>query len=83
MAKRTRILTVDNVIRELDRYDYFLELDDHQEPVMPGSDNEFSDLEDINEDDEEGNYIHTNKKVIYASSIYQYSNMFFLSAASN
>ena len=35
---------------------------------MPGSDNDFSDLEDINKEDEEGNYIHINKKVISVSS---------------
>ena len=52
MAKRSKILTADIVIRELDGGDYFLELDDPQEHVMLGSDNDFSNLEDINEDDD-------------------------------
>ena len=78
MAKRPRILTAEDVIHEHDGDDYFLELDDPQEPVMPGSDDDFSNLEDINEDDEEGNYIHINNKVISVVSIYQYSNVFFL-----
>ena len=59
MAKRPRILTTDDVIRELDGDDYFLDLDDPQEPVMLGSDDEFSDLSDIDEDDEEGKYAFT------------------------
>ena len=59
MAKRPRILTTDDVIRELDGDDYFLDLDDPQEPVMLGSDDEFSDLSDIDEDDEEGKYTFT------------------------
>ena len=59
MAKRPRILTTDDVIRELDGEDYFLDLDDPQEPVMLGSDDEFSDLSDIDEDDEEGKYTFT------------------------
>ena len=78
MAKRPRILTAEDVIHELYGDDYFLELDDPQKPVMPGSDDDFSNLEDINEDDEEGNYIHINNKVISVVSIYQYSNFFFL-----
>ena len=78
MAKRPRILTAEDVIYELDGDNYFLELDDPQEPIMPRSDDDFSDLEDINEDDEEGNYIHINNKVISVVSIYQYSNFFFL-----
>ena len=78
MAKRPRILTAEDVIHELDGDNYFLELDDPQDPVMPGSDDDFSNLEDINEDDEEGNYIHINNKVISVVSIYQYSNVFFL-----
>ena len=72
MAKRPRILTAEDVIHELEGNDYFLELDDPQEPVMPGSDNNFTDLEDTNEDDE-GNYIDINNKVISVFSIYQYS----------
>ena len=76
MAKRPRILTAEDVIHELDGDNYFLELDDPQEPVMAGSDDDFSNLEDINEDDEEGNYIHINNKVISVVSIYQYSNFF-------
>ena len=43
---------------------------------MLGSDNEFSDLKDIDEDDQKGNYIHTNNKVISASIMYQYSYIF-------
>ena len=78
MAKRPRILTAEDVIHELDGDNYFLELDDPQEPVMPGSDDDFSDLKDINEDDEEGNYIHINNKVIFVVSIYQYSNFFLI-----
>ena len=78
MAKRPRILTAEGVIHELDGDNYFLELYDPQEPVMPGSDDDFSDLEDINEDDEEGNYIHINNKVISVVSIYQYSNFLIL-----
>ena len=54
MAKRPRILTAEDVIHEHDRDDYFLELDDPQEPIMSRSDDDFSNLEDINEDDEEG-----------------------------
>ena len=78
MAKRPRILTAEDVIHELNGDDYFLELDDPQEPVMPGSDDDFSDLEDINEDDEEGNYIQINNKVISVISIYQYINFLIL-----
>ena len=78
MAKRPRILTTEDVIHELEEDDYILQLDDPQEPIMPGSDDDFSDLEDINEDDEEGNYIDINNKVIPVFSIYQYSNFFFL-----
>ena len=59
MAKRPRILTTNDVLRELDGDDYFLDLDDPQEPVMLGSDDEFSDLSDIDEDNEEGNYTFT------------------------
>ena len=52
MAKRRRVMTSDNVIHELDGDDYFLDkLDDPQEPVLLGSDNEVSDLEEIDEDD--------------------------------
>ena len=76
MAKRPRILTAEDAIHELDGDNYFLELDYPQEAVMPGSDDDFSNLEDINEDDEEGNYIHINNKVISVVSIYQYSNFF-------
>ena len=58
-------MTADNEIHELDRGDYFLDkLDDPQESVMLESDNEFSDLEDIDEDNQEGNYIHTNNKYV-------------------
>ena len=81
MIKKTRVMTADNVIHELDGDDYFLDnLDDPQESVMLESDNEFSDLVDIDEDNQEGNYIHTiaNNKVIFASSMYQYSYLFFL-----
>lgn len=43
------------MICELDIDDYFLaELDDPQEPVVLRSDDEFNDLEDINEDEQEG-----------------------------
>ena len=59
MAKRPRILTTNDVLRELNGDDYFLDLDDPQEPVMLGSDDEFSDLSYIDEDDEEGNYTFT------------------------
>ena len=59
MAKRPRLLTTEDILRELDGDDYFLDLDDPQEPVMLGSDDEFSDLSDIDEDDEEGNYTFT------------------------
>ena len=45
---------------------------------MPGSDDDFSNLEDINEDDEKGNYIHINNKMISVVSIYQYSNFFLI-----
>ena len=72
-------MTADDVIHKLDGDDYFLdELYDHQESVMLGSDNEFSDLKDIDEGDQEGNYIHTNNKVISASIMYQYRYIFFL-----
>ena len=55
-------MTADNVIHELDGDDYFLDkLDDPQESVMLESDN---DLEDIDEDNQEGNYIHTNNKYV-------------------
>ena len=60
------------MICELDIDDYFLaELDDPQEPVMLGSDDEFNDLDDIDEDEQEGNYNHTNNSVISAPSMYQ------------
>ena len=35
MTKRARILIAEDVIYELNGDDYFLELDDPQEPVMP------------------------------------------------
>ena len=54
------------------RDDYFLTRLDPQEPVMLGGEDEFSDLQGIDEDDQEGNYIHTNNKLISVSSIYQY-----------
>ena len=78
MARRPRVMTADDVIHKLDVDDYFLdELYDHEESVMLGSDNEFSDLKDIDEDDQEGNnYIHTNNKVISAFIMYQYSYIF-------
>ena len=65
-------MTADDVIHKLDVDDYFLdELYDHQESVMLGSDNEFSDLKDIDEDDQKGNnYIHANNKVISAFIIH-------------
>ena len=53
-------MTADDVIHELDGDNFFLDKLDPQETVMLGSDNEFSDLEDIDEDNQEGNYIHTN-----------------------
>ena len=59
MPQRPRILTTDDILREHDGDDYFRDLDDPQEPVMLGSDDEFSDLSDIDEDDEEGNYTFT------------------------
>ena len=62
MVKRPRILIIDHVICELRLDDYFLEVDDPQEPVMLGNDDEFSDLEDINKENNEGNYIHTKRK---------------------
>ena len=48
MARRARLLTAEDVLDELE-----LEQDDFDadEPMMPGSDNEFSDLEDVEEDD--------------------------------
>ena len=52
-------MTTDDVLQELDGDDYFLDLDDPQEPVMLGSDAEFSDLSDIDDDDQEGNYTFT------------------------
>ena len=70
MAKRPRVMTTGNVICELDRDDFLDELDDPQDPVILESDDEFSDLEHIDEDDQEGNYIHTNSKVISASIMY-------------
>ena len=73
-------MTADNLIHELDGDDNFLdELDDPQESVILESDNEFSDLEEIDEDNQEGNYIHiiANNKVIFASSMYQKSYLFF------
>ena len=46
MIKRPKVMTVDDVIHELDGDDYFLDkLDYSQESVILGSDNEFSDLE--------------------------------------
>ena len=58
---------------ELDGDDYFLaEVDDPQEPVVLGAEYGFSDLQDIDEDDQKGNYIDTNNKLISVSSIYQY-----------
>ena len=67
MIKRPKVMTADDVIHELDRGDYFLDkLDDPQEPILLESDNEFSDLEDIDDDD------HANNKEISVSSMYQY-----------
>ena len=69
-SKNPKVMTTGNVICELDGNDFLDELDDPQDPVMLESDDEFSDLEDIDEDNQEGNYIHTNNKVISASSMY-------------
>ena len=44
MAKRSRVMTINYVIRELDGDDFLDELHDPQEPIMLGSDDEFSDL---------------------------------------
>ena len=48
MARRARLLTAEDVLDELE-----LEEDDFDadEPMMPGSDDEFSDLEDVEDDD--------------------------------
>ena len=48
MARRARLLTAEDVLDELE-----LEQDDFDadEPMMPGSDDEFSDLEDVEDDD--------------------------------
>ena len=50
MARRTNLLTAEDVLEELE-----LENDDFDddEPIMPGSDDEFSDLEDLDDDDDD------------------------------
>ena len=47
MARRARLLTAEHMLDELE-----LEQDDFDadEPMMPGSDDEFSDLEDVEDD---------------------------------
>ena len=58
-------MTSDNVIHELDGDDNFLDkLDDPQETVLLGSDNEFSDLEKIDEDDRRFLALNKNHKTI-------------------
>ena len=49
MDRRARLLTTEDVLEELELDNDF----DADEPVMPGSDDEFSDLEDIDDDDED------------------------------
>ena len=51
MAKRARMMTTEDVLDELELVD---NQDDFDEPMMPGSDNEFSDYE-FNENLEDGN----------------------------
>ena len=48
MAKRARLMTTEDVLEELDFED---DHDDFDEPMMPGSDDEFSDC-DLEEEDE-------------------------------
>ena len=43
-----RLLTTEGVLEELDLEDDY----DDDEPMMPGSDDEFSDLEDVEDDDD-------------------------------
>lgn len=49
MAKRTRLVTIEDILEDLDVDD----LQDLNEPMEPGSDDEFSDLE-VDLSDEEG-----------------------------
>ena len=55
-------MTIEDMIHELDEDDFLDELHDPQEPVTLRSDDEFSNLEDTDEDDQEGNYIHAKYK---------------------
>ena len=53
MAHRERLMTTEDVLEELELGD---ENDDLDEPMMPGSDDEFSDCDlDENEDDDDAN----------------------------
>ena len=64
MAKRARLMTAEDVLEELnfeDDHESFGDLDDFDEPMMPGSDEEFGDCdledeEDENDSDNEGSY---------------------------
>lgn len=53
MAKRPRFMTADNMICELDKHDLLDGLDDPQESVMMGSDDEFTNIKDIDDDNQE------------------------------
>lgn len=55
-------ITAVDVIHELDGDDHFLELDDPEDPVMLEGDDEFRDLEGIDEDDQKGNDIHSHNQ---------------------
>ena len=50
MAKRARLMTAEDVMDELDLEDDY---EDFDEPMMPGSDDEFSDCDLEDEDDED------------------------------
>ena len=56
MAGRTRLLTAEDVLEELE-----LDQDDFidDESMMPGSDDEFSDLEDVEDDSDDDSDHHS------------------------
>ena len=60
MAKRARLMTAEDVLEEINFEDDHEDFDDFDEPMMPGSDEEFSDCdldeEDDDDSDDDGSY---------------------------
>ena len=56
MARRAALLTTEDVLEELDVCNDDFDAD---EPMMPGSDDEFSDLEDVEDNSDDDNDVST------------------------